>query len=86
MQWLLTLVSLYIIRCLSRGHISESKQDRSIVSVEHCHEYGIADSVAIVRFCPDAPGGGVTAPFVNCYWLIQRGGCQNSQADAYSCS
>jgi len=42
------------LRCLSHGHISKTEQDRPIVTMEHCWEVGIADSVATFKSSPDA--------------------------------
>ena len=34
------------VRCLSRSHILKTVQDRPMVTMEHCREVAIADSVA----------------------------------------
>jgi len=39
-----------VIRCLSRGDISKTTQDRPIVTMEHYIEVGTADSVATFNF------------------------------------
>jgi len=39
----------------SCGHISETKQVRPIVTMEHSIEVGTADSVAAFRFCRRRP-------------------------------
>jgi len=43
------------VRCPSRGHISETKQNRPIVTVEHFQEVGIGDSVAAFRSSQTLP-------------------------------
>jgi len=37
------------VRCPCRGHISETKQERHIIIMEHYIEVGAADSVAAFR-------------------------------------
>ena len=43
----------YVVRCPSRCHISKTKQDRPIVTMEHYQELGTADSVAAHISSPD---------------------------------
>jgi len=40
------------VHCLPRGHISETKHDRPIVTMEHYWEVGITDSIATFRAYP----------------------------------
>ena len=42
--------------CLSRYHISKTKQDRPIVTMEYYQEVVVADSVAALRSSQDARG------------------------------
>ena len=69
------VVDLSIVRCQSCGYISKTKQDRPIVTMEHCWKVGISASVAAFRSSPGAPWTGATAPFsrkhrnIEKYWL-----------------
>ena len=43
-----------VVCCLSRGHISKTKQNGPIVTMEHYIEVSGADTVATIRSFPDA--------------------------------
>ena len=43
-----------VVCCLSRGHISKTKQNGPIVTMEHYIEVSSADTVATIRSFPDA--------------------------------
>ena len=72
------------VRCPSCGHISKTKQDRPIVTMKHCYM-----KLALLILLPhsDPPQTPSTGkgdrPFSAGCWLIQHGGCCNSQTHAY---
>jgi len=48
-----------VVHCSSNRHISKTKQERPIVTIEHYYEVGIADSVAAFKSSPYALLGDV---------------------------
>jgi len=51
---MVTIIGSSSVCCPSRGHISKTKQDTPVVTMEHCQEVGIADSFAAFRSSRDA--------------------------------
>ena len=57
-------------------------QDKPTVTIEHCTEVGTTDPVAALWSCQRCPVGRGDHPFSAGCWLIQWGGCWNSQASS----
>ena len=72
---MLAVVGRSSVSCSSHGHISKTKQDTPIVTVEHSYEVGIADSVASFRSFPDAPpipGGDIRVSYTKYVQILKQ--------------
>ena len=83
-QTLFADVDPSVVCCPSRGHISETKQNRPIVTMEHYYEAGTADSVVAFR-SPIRRPANIFCFQIKRFSNINMASCSTSASDHNCC-